>query len=83
MPFSLLDLKTSPPVIWEEWVVTPHGRECTRLLRVLAVQCPLQTSPVTHPWVHYIRTMIRHQSLDTSVPNRNLYLTVTLLTILL
>jgi len=48
----------------------PHGRECTHLLRVLAVQCPLQTSPVTQPWVRYIHT--------TSVPwhigpNHNLY----------
>jgi len=45
----------------------PHGRECTRLLRVLAVQCPLQTSPVTQPRVHYIQTMIPHQSLDTTL----------------
>jgi len=43
---------------------TPHGRECTCPLRVLTVQCPLQTSPVTS---------IPHQSLDTLVHNRNLY----------
>jgi len=61
-----------PKVLCEECVATPHGRECTCLLRVLAVQCPLQTSPVTQPWVHYIHTMILHQSLDTSVPNCNL-----------
>jgi len=63
---------TSPPkVIWEECVTTPDGRECTHPLCVLAVQCPLHTSPVTQPWIHYIHTMIPH--LDTSVPNRNLY----------
>jgi len=29
--------RTSPPkVVWEECVATPHGRECTRPLRVLA-----------------------------------------------
>ena len=51
-----------PKVIWEweEHVDTPHGGECTRPLCVLAVQCPLQRSRVTHPWVHYIHT--------TSVP---------------
>jgi len=37
-------------------VATPHGREWTRPLRVLAVQCPLQTSPVTQPPVRYIHT---------------------------
>jgi len=41
-----------PKVIWEECVATPHGRECTCPLRVLlAVQCPLQTSPITWPRV--------------------------------
>jgi len=34
-------------VICEEHIATPHGRECTHLLCVLAVQCPLQTSPIT------------------------------------
>jgi len=35
-------------VIWEDCVATPHSRECTRPLRVLlAVQCPLQTSPLS------------------------------------
>jgi len=65
---------TSPPkVIWKECIATPHGRECTRPLRVLAVQCPLRSSPVTQPRIHYIHTMIPHQSPDTSVPNHNLY----------
>jgi len=65
--------KSSPKVIWEECVATSHGRKCTRPLHVLAVQCPLQTSPVTQPWVHYIYAMIPHQSFDSSVPNCNLY----------
>ena len=55
-------------VIWEECVATPHGRECTRPLRVLAVKCALQPNPVTQPRVHYIHTMIPHLSLDISVP---------------
>jgi len=41
-------------------VATPHSKECIRLLHVPAVQCPLQTSPFTQLWVHYIHT--------TSVP---------------
>jgi len=48
---------TSPPkVIWEERITIPHGRECTRLLRVLAVQYPLQTNPITQQPVRYIHT---------------------------
>jgi len=39
-----------------------HGREWTRLLRVLAVQCPLQTSPITQPPVRYIHTTVPHSS---------------------
>jgi len=35
-------------------VATPHGRECTRRLR--AMQCPLQTSPITQPQVRHIHT---------------------------
>jgi len=34
----------------------PHSREWTRPLHVLAVQCLLQTSPVTQPPVHCIHT---------------------------
>ena len=33
-----------------------HGREWTRPLHVLAVQCPLQTSLITRPPVDYIHT---------------------------
>jgi len=34
-------------------------KEWIHLLRVLvAVQCPLQTSPITQPWVHYIHTAV-------------------------
>ena len=35
--------------------ITTHGRECTRPLRALAVQRPLQTSPITQPPARYIR----------------------------
>jgi len=50
-------LKRSPPkVIWEERVAMPHSRQCTSPLHVLAVQCPLQTSPVIQPWANYIHT---------------------------
>ena len=63
---------TSPPkVIWEESVVKPHGRECTRLLRVLAVHCPQQTSPVTQPWIqlhtHRIARCVLYFTLRCSI----------------
>jgi len=52
-----------PKVIWEECVDTPHGREWTRMLRVLlAVQCPLQTSPITQPRVSNTHTAVPHAS---------------------
>jgi len=70
---TLQHIQVLPKVIWEQHVATPHGRECTRALHVLAVQCSLQTSPVTQLRIHYIHTMIPHQCLDTSVPNHNLY----------
>ena len=44
-PHTYYSKQVLPKVIREERVATPHVRECTRLLRVLAVQCPLQTSP--------------------------------------
>jgi len=35
-----------PKIIWEDsHVATPHDRKLTRPLRLLAVQCPLYTSP--------------------------------------
>ena len=43
-----------PKAIWEECVAIPHDGEFTPPLRVLAVQCSLRTSPVTHPRVPYI-----------------------------
>ena len=53
--------ETSPPQSHlEEHITTPHDRECTHPLHVLAVQCPMQTSPVTQPRLCYIHT--------TSVP---------------
>jgi len=75
---SQQQLTTSPPkVIWEKHVATHYGRECTHSLRVLAVQCPLQTSPVTQPWVCYIHTTsvpLTHRSLTITAPNHNFYL---------
>jgi len=52
----------SLPLIWQRM----HSSAAC----VLAVQCPLQTSSVTQLRVHYIHTMIPHQSLDshTRVP---------------
>jgi len=35
-----------------------HGKEWTRPLRVLSVQCPLQTSPITQPWIRHIHTAV-------------------------
>jgi len=43
-------------VIGEEPRATPHGREMTRPLCELAVQCPLQMSPITQLLVCYIHT---------------------------
>jgi len=52
-----------PKVIWEERVATPHGREWTRLLRVLlAAQYPLQINPITQPRVCYIHMSMSHMS---------------------
>jgi len=67
LPFIIIaknvNLTSFPKVIWEERVATPHGREWTRLLRVLlTAQCPLQTSPITLPRVCYIYTAVPHAS---------------------
>jgi len=51
-------LKSPPKIIWEEPHRTPHGRKLTRLLRVLAVQCPLQTSLITQPRVRHIHNTV-------------------------
>jgi len=66
-----------PKVIWEEYVTTQHNRECTRLLRVLAVQCPLQTSAVLVGMLHpYHISPLTHRPLT-------LTFTLTLLTVLI
>jgi len=39
-------------------VVTPRGRKWTHLLSVLGVQCPLQMSLITQPWVQRIRNAV-------------------------
>jgi len=50
-------------VIWEEPRRRPSRSEWTRLLRVLiAMQCPLQTGPITHPRVLYIHTAVPYSS---------------------
>ena len=51
-------------VSWEERVATLHGREWPRPLHVLAVQCPLQTSPVIQPSVRYIHTAVQFSSVQ-------------------
>jgi len=50
----------SSKVISEERVAAPQGRECTRPLHVLAVQCTLQASPVTQLRVRYIHIAVPH-----------------------
>jgi len=50
--YSDVVITTCPP----QSVDTPHGKEWTRPLRVLAVQYPLQTSPITQPSARYIHT---------------------------
>ena len=52
----------SSPVISEEYVTALHNGECTRPLCMLAVQCPLQTSPTTQPRVGNIHTTVPHFS---------------------
>jgi len=47
------DNKSSPKSFGKNRVTTPVGRKWTRPLRMLAVQCPLQTSPITQPRVAY------------------------------
>jgi len=52
-----------PKVIWEKRITTPQGREWNRLLCVLlATQYPLQTNPITQPWVCYIHMAMPHVS---------------------
>jgi len=51
-----------PKVIWDELRRHSHGREWIHPLCVLAVQCPLYTSPITQPWVRYIHTTVQHSS---------------------
>jgi len=64
--------KSSPEVIWEECVTTPHSIECTRPLRVLAVQCPLQRSPITQPWVCYTVGHKKHTNILLCITSRNI-----------
>jgi len=53
---SLTSNTPSPMSFGKSHIATPHGRKWTRLLHVLAVQCPLQTSPITQSSVCYIHT---------------------------
>ena len=52
--------KSSPKSFGNSRIVTLHGRKWTRPLRVLPVQCPLQTSPITQPPVRHIHTAVPH-----------------------
>jgi len=51
--------KSSPKSFGKSRIATPHGREWTRPLHVLAVQCPLQMSPITQLPVWYIHSTQR------------------------
>jgi len=46
---------------------TPHSREWTRPLRVLAVQCPLHTRPITQPPVYATPTPHRRTQGDGGI----------------
>jgi len=60
---TVLIVTRNHKVIWEEPYRRPSRREWTRLQRVLlAVQCPLQTSPTTQLRVCYIHTAVPHSS---------------------
>jgi len=48
--------KSSTQSFAKSRVTIPHGRKWTRPLRVLSVQRPLQTSPITQPPLRYIHT---------------------------
>jgi len=56
--FYIDNNKSSPKSFGKSRVVTLHGRKWTRLLRVLAAQSPLQTSPITQPRVRYIHNAV-------------------------
>jgi len=47
-----------PKSFGKSHIATPHRCKWTHLLHVLAVQCPLQTSPVTQPLVRHIHTAV-------------------------
>jgi len=70
---AIINNKSSSESFGNSRVATPHCREWTRQLRVLDVQCPLQTSPITQPLVG-LRCM---QSIPQAVffaNNFNLYI---------
>ena len=49
----IFDNKSSPESFGKSRTATPHSRKWTRPLRVLAVQCPQQMSPMNQPPVRY------------------------------
>jgi len=50
--------KSSPKSYWKSRVATPHSRKWTRPLRVLVVQYPLQTNPITQPRARHIHNAV-------------------------
>ena len=68
-----------PKVIWEECIATPYGRECTRLLRVLAVSTADSFSYLAMCMLHpYHFRPLTHWSITVTFT-----LTLTLLTVLI
>jgi len=59
--------KSFPKSFRKSCVATAYGREWTRPLRMLAVQCPLYTSPITQPPVHATFTPHRRTH-DDGIP---------------
>jgi len=62
MKVVVIDTQCFPNDFGKHCVATPRGREWSRLLRVVALQGPLQTSPVTQLPVRYIHTAVPYVS---------------------
>jgi len=60
-PFSRTSkvITSSPPKSFgKSRVAIPHGIKWTRSLRVLSVQCPPHTSPVTQPGIRHVHNAV-------------------------
>jgi len=54
----IMVIKTVQSNLRTSCITISYGREWTRLLYVLAMQCPLQTSPISQPlacYIHYLQ----------------------------